>query len=162
MNAIAQPAAPRLVPMTVALVDAVNHIEQQAYAFPWSRGNFIDSIAAGYDMQVLQAEDGELIGYSVAMRGVDEVHLLNITVAPRWQRQGHGRALLQSVIDAVRATGLPTLLLEVRTSNEGARLLYESMGFLQIGLRRGYYPAPHGQREDAFVMALAMEPRDVE
>lgn len=149
-------------PMTVPLLDAVAAVEQQAYAFPWSRGNFIDSLAAGYSATVLQASDGELIGYSVAMRGVDEVHLLNITVAPRWQRRGHGQALLDEVVAQVRAAGLPTLLLEVRTSNDGARLMYERAGFLHIGQRKGYYPAPHGQREDAFVMALAVEARDVD
>lgn len=165
MSAQLQPPAPqalRLVPMTIAMVDAVALIEQQAYAFPWSRGNFIDSLAAGYRMQVLQAADGELIGYTVAMIGVDEVHLLNITVAPRWQRQGHGQALLDAVVAQVREVGLPTLLLEVRTSNDGARLMYERAGFLHIGLRKGYYPAPQGQREDAFVMAMAVEARDVD
>ena len=158
----ARPLAPlQFRPMTVPLLDAVAAIELQAYPFPWSRGNFIDSLAAGYAATVLQADDGEIVGYSVAMTGVDEVHLLNITVAPRWQRQGFGQALLDQVVDQVRAAGLPTLLLEVRTSNDGARLMYERAGFLHIGQRRGYYPAPHGQREDAFVMALAVEPRDV-
>lgn len=146
--------------MTLAMLDAVMLVEQAAYPFPWSRVNFIDSLAAGYAATVLLAGDGALIGYSVAMEGVDEVHLLNLTVAPCWQRQGHGRAMLLALADEVRAAGLPRLLLEVRMSNDAARLLYEHSGFRTIGVRRGYYPAPRGQREDALVMALDLAHHD--
>ncbi|MEF7615239.1 ribosomal protein S18-alanine N-acetyltransferase [Aquincola sp. MAHUQ-54] len=157
MSALLQAVPPppwRRSPMTLSMLDAVLAVEQAAYPFPWSRGNFIDSLAAGYAASVLCAADGALIAYDVAMRGVDEMHLLNLTVAPCWQRQGHGRTLLDALAADARAAGLSRLLLEVRTSNEPARLLYEKTGFRHIGLRRGYYPAPGGQREDALVMAL--------
>ena len=100
------------------------------------------------------------MGYFVAMAGVDEMHLLNLTVAPAWQGRGHGRALLDALVEHCRARGDGPLWLEVRESNLRARAIYARYGFGEVGLRRGYYPAPHGQREDAVVMSL--EVRDVE
>jgi ribosomal-protein-alanine N-acetyltransferase len=144
-----------LRPMTVALLDGVATVEQAAYAFPWSRGNFVDSLAAGYLGEVLLGDSMALpVGYYVAMPGVEELHLLNITIAPAHQRQGHGRALLERIIERGRQLHARTLWLEVRGSNEPARRLYEQRGFRAIGVRRGYYPAPLGGREDATVMSL--------
>ena len=72
-------------------------IEARAYGWPWSRGNFIDTLAAGHMAEVLEDRDAGLLGYFVAMTGVDELHLLNVTVAPGWQGRGHGSALLDAV-----------------------------------------------------------------
>lgn len=146
-------ALPVLRPMAIADLDAVLAIEQRAYAFPWSRGNFIDSLSAGYRMQV-QVLDGALVGYFVAMAGVGELHLLNLTVSPDWESRGFARAMLDALEAMCRAQALPTLWLEVRQSNERARTLYRRRGFAEVGLRRGYYPAPRSQREDAIVMRL--------
>ena len=153
MSAQLQPHARRRV-MVARDVPAVQRIEALAYAFPWTRGNFIDSLAAGYLAELLEGEDG-IVGYYVAMAGVDELHLLNITVAPAWQGRGLGNELLDAVQAQARRRGLASLFLEVRQSNVRARALYERRGFLQVGLRRGYYPAPQG-REDAVVMSLAL------
>jgi ribosomal-protein-alanine N-acetyltransferase len=147
-------APPVLRPMTVAQVEAVMAIESAAYAFPWSRGNFIDSLAAGYPACVLQGAQGELLGYFVAMGGVDEMHLLNITVAPPVQGRGHARVMFDALIPLCRAQRARTLWLEVRESNARARAMYAHLGFGQVGLRKGYYPAPFGRREDAVVMRL--------
>jgi ribosomal-protein-alanine N-acetyltransferase len=154
MNAVPQPV-PHLRRHRMALEDlpAVLAVEASAYSHPWSRGNFIDSIAAGYVAQVLASTATGVVGYFVAMPGVDELHLLNITVAPAWQRQGHGHALLDAVQAHARAEHLSTLWLEVRHSNVRARALYRRRGFAEVGLRRGYYPAVGG-REDAVVMRL--------
>lgn len=150
---------PPLAPMGAADVDAVVAVEVRAYAHPWSRGNFIDSLAAGYAAQLARTDDGELLGYWIAMAGVDELHLLNLTVAPEFQGQGHGRALLEAVVDAARAQPAARLLLEVRESNARARRLYASRGFAEVGRRRHYYPGRDG-REDAIVMSLALEAGD--
>ncbi len=156
-SALLQPL-PRLQAMTVPHLDAVVAIEQQAYPFPWSRGNFIDSLAAGYLAEVLLEGSRGVIGYYVAMHGVEEMHLLNITVAPdRWSA-GHGRRLLDRVVQRAQALHARALWLEVRQSNVRARTVYERYGFQQVGLRRGYYPAPEGRREDALVMSLPIEP----
>lgn len=139
--------------MTVRDLDEVGRIEALAYGFPWSRGNFIDSLAAGYLAEVLACPRDGLLGYFVAMPGVDELHLLNITVAPAAQGRGHGQILLDAVQAQGRRLGLGTLWLEVRDGNHRARALYLRRGFAEVGLRRGYYPAAGG-REDAVVMRL--------
>ncbi len=129
------------------------HIEQRAYPHPWTRGNFLDAIRSGYQGQLLQAGD-VLLGYFVAMKGVDEVHLLNITVAPEYQRQGWARVMLDALAIWARGQGAEWLWLEVRVSNARAAAVYAAHGFRQVGVRKGYYPAGHGQREDAVVMSL--------
>jgi [ribosomal protein S18]-alanine N-acetyltransferase len=144
-------------PMTVTDLERVMAIEVTAYPFPWSRGHFTDSLAAGY-LAELRVAGRELIGYSVAMPGVDELHLLNLTVAPAYEGQGHARALLARLGEAARALKAAQIWLEVRESNERARRLYERWGFESIGLRKGYYPAPHGQREHAVVMRWLLDP----
>jgi [ribosomal protein S18]-alanine N-acetyltransferase len=146
----------RRVPMTVTHLDEVVALERSAYDFPWSRGNFIDSLAAGYRAEVLLDAGGALVGYSVAMPGVDEMHLLNVTVRPQAQGRGHGRALLDALVEASRARGARQLWLEVREGNARARRIYEQYGFVRAGVRRGYYPAPLGRREDAIVMSLSL------
>src|SRR5262245_20644294 len=114
----ALPNEPRLrrVPMTVSWLDAVVAIEQAAYAFPWSRGNFTDSLVAGYLAEVL-VDGGLVVGYYVAMPGVEEMHLLNVTVAPAQQGLGFGRAMLDALVDESRRRGARSLWLEVRESN---------------------------------------------
>jgi len=158
---VADRSAPATVPrqlldMTVPRLDAVLAIEASAYAFPWSHGNFVDSLAAGYVARVLAGSGGELLGYFVAMAGVDEFHLLNITVAPGHQGQGHAVFMLDALTRHCRAARAGQLWLEVRASNERALRIYQRYGFRHIGLRRRYYPAPRGQREDAVVMSLAI------
>ncbi len=160
MTAAPQPALPPLQPMRASDVDAVVAVEVRAYPYPWSRGNFIDSLAAGYAAKLARGEDGGLVGYFIAMPGVDELHLLNLTVAPEPQGRGHGGALLQAVVAQAAALPAARLLLEVRESNQRARRLYAGHGFAEVGRRRAYYPARHG-REDAIVMSLALpEARD--
>jgi len=160
MSAQWKDAAPTLQPMTVSQVDAVMAIESAAYPFPWSRGNFIDSLAAGYPARVLQGAHGEPLGYFVAMGGVDEMHLLNITVAPKVQGQGHARTLIDALVALCHEQRARELWLEVRASNVKARAMYEHWGFVQVGLRKGYYPAPHARREDAVVMSLQLGAND--
>lgn len=150
-------APPVLRPMTVAQIEAVMAIESAAYAFPWSRGNFIDSLAAGYPARVLQGAHNELLGYFVAMAGVDEMHLLNITVAPAVQGRGHARLMVGALTALCRAQRAQKLWLEVRASNARARAMYAHLGFAQVGMRKGYYPAPFDRREDAVVMSLRID-----
>jgi [ribosomal protein S18]-alanine N-acetyltransferase len=129
--------------------------ERACYEFPWSEGNFQDSIRSGYRCMNLRSGKGELIGYSVTMRGVDEVHLLNITVAPAHQRCGWARVLLDDVVIASREQA-QWIWLEVRQSNARAIHLYSRYGFRQVGLRKGYYPAAQSRREDAVIMSLKL------
>jgi [ribosomal protein S18]-alanine N-acetyltransferase len=142
--------------MTQADVDAVMAVEVRAYSHPWSRGNFIDSLRAGHVAELLVNDDGRVCAYFVAMVGVDELHLLNITVAPEEQGSGLGQRLMQTVRLHAQSRQLSTLWLEVRQSNHRARQLYARLGFAEVGLRKGYYPAAP-RREDAVVMRLPLQ-----
>lgn len=162
MSAVLQPQADlRRHPMSLADLPGVLAVEVCSYSHPWTRGNFIDSLAAGYVAEVLGSPATGVVGYFVAMPGVDELHLLNITVAPAWQGRGHGHTLLDAVQAQARARGMGLLWLEVRQSNERARALYRRRGFAEVGLRKGYYPAVTG-REDAVVMRLELGARAAE
>lgn len=130
-------------------LDEVAALEASLQAFPWSRGNFADSLEAGYSAWVLRL-GGELIGFSVVMRVIDEAHLLNIGVSQRYQGQGYGARLLRHAMACVRLSGATRLFLEVRPSNVRAVELYRHFAFRQIGQRKAYYPATVG-REDALI-----------
>jgi ribosomal-protein-alanine N-acetyltransferase len=144
-----------LTPMTEADLDEVAAVEKLAYEFPWSRGNFQDSLRNGYFGVCLRHVTGTLIGYCVLMPVVDEMHLLNLCVAPSAQRAGAGLTLLREAVRITRAEKLEGVLLEVRPSNPRAIQLYERFGFAAIGRRKNYYPARHRSREDAIVMRLS-------
>jgi ribosomal-protein-alanine N-acetyltransferase len=154
MSAVLHSFEARLEPISTEWVDAVCAVEQRAYTHPWTRGNFIDSMAVGYHCQMLVAGHS-LLGYFVAMKGVDEVHLLNITVAPEYQRQGWAPLMLQALGGWARAQGAQWLWLEVRTSNVRAQHVYQRYGYRRVGERRNYYPAEQG-REDAIVMSYKL------
>jgi ribosomal-protein-alanine N-acetyltransferase len=138
-------------------IDELMPIELAAYEFPWTRGNFIDSLAAGHHMQGLYLPGKGLVAYFVAMQAVDELHLLNLTVAHAEQGQGHALCLLTQLTGIARAAGLARFWLEVRESNVRARHIYARYGFVPVGTRRAYYPAAGGRREDAIVMSLEFE-----
>lgn len=135
-------------------VDAVVAIEVTVYSHPWTTGNFTDSLSAGYECWV-QEEAGEMVAYAVMMVAAGEAHLLNLSVAAPHQRRGHGKDFVRFLAGVARQGGAERLYLEVRPSNLAARGLYQRMGFSQIGMRRGYYPAIGG-REDALVMELVI------
>lgn len=155
MNAVVRPHR-LLHTLGEADLDAVLAIEQLAYEFPWTRGNFLDSLHAGYLMQVLLTPAHGRVGYFIALAGVDELHLLNLSVAPPCQGQGHARYMLDALCELARQRCAAQLWLEVRISNTRARELYERYGFCNVGVRRAYYPAHGRQREDAVVMSLQM------
>lgn len=145
----------RFEPLTQAWLPAVVRIEQQAYTHPWTLRNFQDALASGYQAQALVAGD-QLLGYFIAMKGVDEVHLLNITVTPAHQRRGWARLMLDALVLWSRGQRAQWLWLEVRVSNLRAFQIYAAYGFRRVGLRKGYYPDTAFQREDAIVMSLSL------
>lgn len=162
MSAVRTPAAnpgpPLLAPMTAADLGAVMALETAVYPFPWTRGNFIDSLAAGYVAQLLRdARDERLLGYFVAHAGVEEMHLLNITVAPDQRRQGLARSMMAALVARSRMLNAHRVWLEVRVSNDIALAVYQRFGFREQGVRPGYYPAAHGKRESAVVMSLEID-----
>lgn len=153
MSAVLVPQL-RIQPLAESDLEAVLEIERDIYEFPWTLGNFRDSMRAGYSCWGLH-EDRRLIGYAVLMLAAGEGHLLNLSVAAAMQRRGHGARMLGHLVRVARDYGARVLFLEVRPSNAAAQRLYAAQGFHQIGVRRGYYPARDG-REDAIVLSLPL------
>ena len=146
--------APRLVRMQAGDLDEVMAIEDAVYTHPWTRGNFGDSLRAGYQCWTWRLGNA-LLGYFVLLVAGGEGHLLNLSVAAARQRSGHGSALLKEAMRLARHYGARHLFLEVRPSNLAAKALYGRFGFHGVAVRRGYYPAQDG-REDALVLTLAL------
>lgn len=143
---------PQAVDMSV--LPALLLVEQSAYSHPWTPNNFTDAMVSGYHMPVWLMQQ-EVWCYLVAMRGADEVHLLNFTVAPAQQRRGLARHMMRYLLDWSRAQGVHAIWLEVRVSNLRAIGIYQACGFVHDGVRPAYYPAHNGVREDAAVMSLS-------
>ena len=146
--------SPQFRPLRSEDIDVVMAIESIIYPFPWTAGNFRDSLRAGYSCWAYEF-NGHLFGYAILMIGAGEAHLLNISIASEWQRQGWGRKLMQHLIQLAREYAAENIFLEVRSSNVGAQRLYEDIGFTRIALRKNYYPN-HSGREDAILMGLRL------
>jgi ribosomal-protein-alanine N-acetyltransferase len=149
----------QLRPMQIDDLDAIMQIEPTIYSHPWTRGNFSDSLNSGYSAWIL-LEHEEIIGYALMMRVLDEAHLLNLSIAKPQQKRGLGRYLLEHMLTIAKNHKATNMFLEVRPSNISAISLYENMGFCEISVRRGYYPADpkisETGREDAVLMGLAL------
>jgi ribosomal-protein-alanine N-acetyltransferase len=154
MSAILKDPVLQMRPMGEADIDAVMDVEQLAYPFPWTAGIFRDCLRVGYCSWVYTL-DKRIIGYGVMSVAVGEAHILNICVHPDLQGKGLGRRLIRRLLTLARKHGADTVFLEVRASNLPAIALYSSLGFNELGIRRGYYPADKG-REDAVMFALSV------
>lgn len=153
MSAILRPeqdSAWSVEAMLDADVDEIERIERSVYEFPWTAGNFRDSLKSGY-LGVVCNIGGAVAGYAIQMYVIDEAHLLNITIAPAFQKLGHGSRLLRWLLDEAGSRNMTSLFLEVRSSNSQAQSLYTRFGFSQIGVRQDYYPA-RGGREHALIL----------
>lgn len=154
MSAVLQEPTPFIRPMSVADLPSVVAVESSAYTHPWSDGVMRDCLKVGYNCWICELGD-QIVGHAVMSIAVGEAHLLNLCVGPDWQGRGVGRRLLRRMLRIAREREADTMFLEVRVSNHGARGLYESEGFGEIGRRRDYYPSKYG-REDAIVYARAL------
>jgi ribosomal-protein-alanine N-acetyltransferase len=133
-------------------LDHIILIEREIFLFPWSLGNFSDSLKAGYICEVVE-QTNILFGYGIMMMSPEEAHILTLGIAANWQKKGWGKKLLQHFIQLAKNMGARSVFLDVRESNQGAAQLYKRIGFQHIATRKGYYPAMCG-REDAWVMQL--------
>lgn len=129
-------------------------IERAAFPFPWSAGFFHQELRVPCSRSLLAVADGKTVGYVIYWRLPGETDIHNLAVHPDHRRQGVGRALLQAVVEETRREGLRRITLEVRKSNEAAQRLYQSLGFVSQGVRKGYYS---DDGEDALIMALELE-----
>jgi len=137
-------------------LDRIMEIELAAYPYPWTRGIFADCIRVGYECWGLQEGD-QLIGYCIQTQAAGENHLLNLCIAPDWQKQGLGSLLLSHAIRLARMQNCYCIFLEVRPSNPAGIQLYAKNGFIIVGQRPDYYRSAEG-KEDAIVMRLELNP----
>jgi ribosomal-protein-alanine N-acetyltransferase len=135
-------------------IPAVAGVERASYEFPWSEGIFRDCLRVGYLCRVADV-DGDIVAYGIIAMGAGEAHILNLCVRADLRGRSIGRQMLMLLLERARQAGLGETFLEVRPSNRYAIALYQSVGFEQVGLRKGYYQAPGG-REDALVLRLAL------
>ena len=147
---------PEIRPMHELDVPVVVAIERSAYQFPWSEGIFRDCLRVGYVCRVTEV-DGDIAGYGIMSIGAGEAHILNVCVRAEYRGRGLARKVLSYLIDRARTAGMYEAFLEVRPSNTAAARLYHSLGFEQVGVRRGYYQATTG-REDAAVLRRLLSP----
>jgi ribosomal-protein-alanine N-acetyltransferase len=165
----AWPDRPWLAPMQAGDLLTVHAVEQASHAHPWTHGNFADSLRDGHWAQMLlqapqpQApvswhvpQGARLLGHVVAWLGVDEVHLLNLTVAPDSRRQGYASLLLVALHEWAQRQAAHAVWLEVRAGNAAAKALYQALGYQEVAVRARYYPLSATQREDAVVMRLPL------
>ena len=149
MSALPQPKL-EFLPMCEADVDAVTAIEQRAHPFPWTRGNFVDSLKAGHSAWVLR-DGGVIVGYGLLMMTVEDAEVLDITIAPECQRRGLGGMLMAHLFDVARSHGAVRMFLEVRAGNQVAQEMYRKFGFEVVGTRPCYYK---DNNEDAILLTL--------
>ena len=152
-----RPSPQRLVrfrAMTPFDVAGVAAVERSSYPFPWSEGIFRDCLRVGYLCRVAEC-DGEIVAYGIVAMGAGEAHILNLCVKEAMRGRGIGRQMLKLLVERSAEAGMQDVFLEVRPSNLHAIALYQSVGFIEVGRRRGYYQAVEG-REDALVLKLSI------
>jgi [ribosomal protein S18]-alanine N-acetyltransferase len=139
-------------------LDLVVRNEEISYPNPWSKRVFLDCLRAGYECWVLATRD-RILAHGVLSAAAGESHLLTLCVHPDARRKAYGRRMLRHLLKEARRQGADTCFLEVRPSNEVARSLYYSMGFVQVGERRAYYPAVTNStvREDALILSCRLD-----
>lgn len=145
----------QLRPMAEEDLARVSAVERESYSFPWSEGIFRDCLRVGYVCRVVEI-GFDLVGYGVMSTGAGEAHILNLCVRETMRGRGIGRTLLRQLLDLAAEAGVEEAFLEVRPSNLAAIRLYQSLGFVQVGVRKGYYQAAGG-REDATVLRLDLQ-----
>ena len=145
----------QLRPMAEEDLARVSAVERESYSFPWSEGIFRDCLRVGYVCRVVEI-GFDLVGYGVMSTGAGEAHILNLCVRETMRGRGIGRTLLRQLLDLAVEAGVEDAFLEVRPSNLAAIRLYQSLGFVPVGVRLGYYQAAGG-REDATVLRLDLQ-----
>ena len=155
MSALLRDPLLSLRPMQQEDLQQVIAIEEAVYPFPWTLGIFQDCLRVGYCCWVILLDE-VVIGYGVMSVVIDESHILNLCIHPKWQRKGLGNKLIRRLLKIARQHGAETAFLEVRASNRAAIKLYQGLGFVEVGMRQDYYPAAGRTREDAVVMSLEL------
>jgi [ribosomal protein S18]-alanine N-acetyltransferase len=141
----------RFEPLGPQHISKALEIERQSHSAPWSEGSFKGEIGNAQSIFSVLLVDGQVTGYAGAWVLTDEAHVTNIAIHPDFRGQGLGRRLMDHLCDLSKERGAVCMTLEVRAGNKPAIQLYEKMGFVIAGRRKGYYP---DNKEDALVMWL--------
>ena len=139
----------RIEQMTLSHVPQVAALEKSCFSDPWSEKSLSSELENPLALWIVALDGNRVAGYIGAQTVLGESDMMNLAVDPAYRRQGIARALVTSLVDSLRQEGSRCIVLEVRESNLPAGKLYESLGFSQVGLRRGYYEKP---REDARIL----------
>ncbi|HWR28445.1 MAG TPA: ribosomal protein S18-alanine N-acetyltransferase [Negativicutes bacterium] len=136
--------------MTMDDLDGVMLVEVDSFLTPWSRSAFEEELSQNRLARYLVAVDnGAVIGYAGTWLVINEAHVTNVAVSGQRRREGIGRLLMEKLMDLSRDSGMDSMTLEVRVSNEAARHLYQQLGFVEAGLRKNYYSET---KEDALIL----------
>lgn len=142
--------------MVPADLDEVMAIERSAFRHPWSANFFLEELQVACARTILAEINGKIVGYVLYWLLPEEIDIHNIAVHTEFRRQRIGQTLLQQVVEQARSRNSSRVTLEVRVSNIAAQKLYDSVGFVSRGLRKGYYS---DDGEDAVIMVLELAPR---
>jgi len=136
-------------------LDAIERVEKRSYPTPWSRSMFAGELSKPSGICVGAFQGDEMLGYLIVARYVDAWHVMNIAVDEPFRGRGIARTLLEDLFERTADDRDRGYTLEVRVSNAVAIHLYESLGFVATGMRRGYYT---DNREDALIMWREHDP----
>lgn len=139
----------RIRPLEEGDLDWVLPIEQCTFSEPWSRDGFLNSLRSVDTIYLAAVWEGQGAGYCGLLRSFEEADITNVAVAEAFRNRGVGRQMLQALMEKGRRQGIRRFTLEVRTGNESAIHLYESLGFEAVGVRKNFYRFP---TEDALIM----------
>jgi ribosomal-protein-alanine N-acetyltransferase len=144
----------KYVKMCETHVGAVAELEMLCFSLPWDEASVAGELSNPLSLWLVAEEDGELAGYVGSQSVMGEADMMNLAVKPEFRRCGVGEALVQRLVEELKARQVYCLTLEVRASNGPAIALYEKLGFLPVGRRPGYYRNP---REDALILRKEWE-----
>ena len=143
-------SAPHLRRMEESDLSEVTHIEQGTFPDPWPLNSFHDCLAFGHHCLVLE-QNSTIYAYGIMSIEIGSGHILNLCVRPEFRQHGIGRWMLYHLLQRAEAAQVEAVFLEVRASNQPAIHLYYTTGFVQIGVRKDYYPSETGP-EDALIL----------
>lgn len=140
-------------------IDDIMEIEEMSFPTPWTRRLFEETLGSPISSSFVLEKGGRVLGYIILYWVLDEAHILNIAIHPRFRRKGYAARLIRYVLGHCEAQGVRNFFLEVREGNVAALGLYQQIGFEQIGRRKNYYAETN---EDALVMHLSLHSFGVE
>lgn len=137
--------------MKEADIPGILRIETSSFSVPWTKKAFADELENDLAHYLVAEIDGAVVAYAGAWIIFDEAHITNVAVLPERRGQSLGEKIMREMIAYTAGRDVVSMTLEVRPSNTAAVRLYEKLGFVRAGVRKGYYSAP---AEDAVIMWL--------